>query len=54
MGVIVCIQDGWLKEDVKAPNPVAVKKAVKALLAPPPPVEALEPPKVCHEFSSVL
>lgn len=42
----VRLQDGWLKEDIREPNPPAVRKAVRALLGPPLPIEALEPPKV--------
>jgi hypothetical protein len=43
-------QDGWVKDDIRQPNPVAVRKAVRRLLEPPPSIEDIEPPKVYLSF----
>ena len=40
-------QDGWVKEDIRQPNFVAVRKAIRRLLDPPPSIEDIEPPQVC-------
>jgi hypothetical protein len=49
---LIGLQDGLLKHDVREPNPSAVRKLVRILLGPPPPIEAIQPPKVgCKQCS---